>query len=275
MKVASIQMVSTPDPQENLLHVTSLVNEAVQEGAELLVLPEYFCLMGHRDQDKLLIAERLGQGPIQDHLSTLAQTHQCWIVAGTLPLKIDGDDQHVTNTTLVFDPTGSIQARYDKMHLFRFDDGAQSYDESRVLKAGDQPGSFHMTDRSGVSWRIGLSVCYDLRFPEYFRALMHPPCDLIVVPAAFTAVTGQAHWDILLRARAVENQCFVIASAQGGAHANGRQTYGHSMLIDPWGKVMASLPEGPGVITGQLQKATLNQIRQQLPALQHRRLVER
>jgi nitrilase len=272
MKVAAVQMVSTPRIDDNLARASTLVAQAARQGAELVVLPEYFCLMGLQDRDKLAVAEAPGQGPIQSALSDLARQHGLWLVGGTLPLAIDGDPGHATNTSLVFGPDGALAARYDKIHLFRFDDGERRYDEAATLQPGTQPVAFDATTRDGSVQRVGLSVCYDLRFPELYRRLMQPPCSVLVVPAAFTWPTGQAHWELLLRARAVENQCVVIASAQGGQHENGRRTWGHSMVIDPWGTVLAVQDEGEGVVVAELDPARLQQVRAQLPALQHRRL---
>jgi nitrilase len=264
MKIAALQMVSGPDVGANLLAASHLLESAAAQGAHLAALPEYFCLMGQQDSDKLAIAEDLGHGPIQAMLSRAARELKLWIIGGTLPIKAQTPDR-VRNTTLVFSPTGEVVARYDKIHLFAYDNGRESYDEARVLEAGSQPTVF---DADGV--RTGLSVCYDLRFPELFRS--YNPCDLIAVPAAFTYTTGEKHWELLLRARAVENQCYVIAPAQGGRHANGRRTWGHSMIVDPWGEVLAKLPEGEGVVTALIDPARLAQVRQQLPALAHRRL---
>lgn len=272
MKLAAVQMVSTPDLATNLASAARLVGQAATRGAELVVLPEYFCLMGQRDGDKLAIAEAPGDGPIQQTLADLARELGIWLIGGTLPLRVAGDATHATNTCLVFDPQGHQAARYDKVHLFRYDDGERRYDEAATLVAGDLPVALDTRSRAGVARRVGLSICYDLRFPELYRSLMDPPCDLLVVPAAFTYPTGEAHWELLLRARAVENQCYVLASAQGGHHLNGRRTWGHSLLIDPWGRVLDQLAEGEGVVCGDIDDAVLTQVRTQLPALQHRRL---
>lgn len=275
MQIAAIQMLSTPRVDVNLERALALVAQAAQAGAELIALPEYFCLMGLHDSDKLAIAEPAGSGPIQDALSQAARRHQVWLLGGTLPLRIDGDHSHVHNTTLVYDPQGRLSARYDKIHLFRFDDGQRRYDEAAVLRAGNQPAVFRVQDRRSLEWRVGLSVCYDLRFPELYRGLMRPenggPCDLLTVPAAFTHTTGAAHWELLLRARAVENQCYVMAPAQGGLHESGRRTWGHAMVVDPWGEVLAQVSgEGEGLALAELSKARLNEVRMQLPALTHR-----
>jgi predicted amidohydrolase len=272
MKMAALQMVSTPRVEDNLARAAELVAQAAQQGAELVVLPEYFCLMGRQDRDKLAVAEPPGHGPIQTLLSGLARQHRLWLVGGTLPMALDGDPEHAANTTLVHGPDGALAARYDKIHLFRYDDGERHYDEAATLRPGAQPVAFDALARDGAVHRVGLSICYDLRFPELYRRLMQPPCSVLVVPAAFTWPTGQAHWELLLRARAVENQCYVIASAQGGRHENGRRTWGHSMVIDPWGTVLAVQDEGDGVVLAELDPAQLARVRTQLPALQHRRL---
>lgn len=272
MKIAALQMVSTPRVEDNLARAAELVAQAAAQGAELVVLPEYFCLMGRQDRDKLAVAEPAGHGPIQALLSGLARQHRLWLVGGTLPMALEGDPEHASNTSLVFGPDGALAARYDKIHLFRYDDGERRYDEAATLRPGEQPVAFDATARDGTVHRVGLSVCYDLRFPELYRRLMQPPCSVLVVPAAFTWPTGQAHWELLLRARAVENQCYVIASAQGGRHENGRRTWGHSMVIDPWGTVLAVQDEGDGVVCAELDMAQLARVRTQLPALQHRRL---
>jgi len=266
MKVAALQMVSTPDVARNLQAAARLIAQAADAGARLALLPEYFCLMGRRDSDKFDIAEVPGDGPIQRFLSEQARQHQLWLLGGTLPLREEGAAL-LRNSCLVFAPDGLLAARYDKMHLFAFDNGRERYDEGRVL----QPGT-ELTTLQADALRVGLSVCYDLRFPELYRALMRPPCDLITVPSAFTFTTGQAHWELLLRARAVENQCYVLAAAQGGTHENGRRTWGHSLLIDPWGEVQAVRAEGEGVVLGDIVPERLASVRLQLPALAHRRL---
>lgn len=273
MQIAALQMVSGPRVPDNLDAARRLIEQAARLGARLIVLPEYFCLMGLRDTDKLAIAETEGAGPIQDGLCRAARDCGVWLIGGTLPLKVPGDTAHVFNACLVFNPQGEQVARYDKIHLFRFDDGHQRYDESQVLRAGSAPSRFTCSSSGdGASHVVGLSVCYDLRFPELYRQLnaSDPPCDLIVVPAAFTYPTGQAHWELLLRARAVENQCYVLGAAQGGTHENGRRTWGHTMLVDPWGEVVAELVEGPGVVHGKLNPQRLSEVRRQLPALAHR-----
>lgn len=266
MKIAALQMVSVPDVVRNLAAARRLIDEAAGAGARLMVLPEYFCVMGQSDRDKLVVAENPGSGPIQQMLSEAARDHSLWLVGGTLPLRSD-DPQRVLNANCVYGPDGALVARYDKIHLFKYDNGRESYDEGRAIQAGSKPVALQAGEL-----RLGLSVCYDLRFPEHYRALMHPPCDLIAVPSAFTYTTGRAHWEVLLRARAIENQCYVIAAAQGGRHENGRRTFGHSMIIDPWGEVMARQEEGEGIVLAEIAPAHLASVRTQLPALEHRRL---
>ena len=268
MKVAAIQMVSGTEVSANLNAARLGLAQAAQEGAELAVLPEYFCLLGHSDRDKLTIAEPPGSGPIQDFVAEQAACHGLWIAAGTIPLA-SPDPLRVLNSTLVFNPQGLCMARYDKIHLFRFATGRESYDETRTIVAGAQPSSFELASHDGHLWRIGLSVCYDLRFPELYRQLQ---AHLLLVPSAFTHTTGQAHWEVLLRARAIENLAFVAAAAQGGLHDNGRRTWGHSMLIDPWGRVLSVQPEGAAVVLADLDPGQLKERRSQLPALNHRAL---
>ena len=270
MKIAAVQMVSGTSLQTNLDAARRLIAQAAAEGAKLVALPEYFCFMGRADSDKLAIAETPGQGPIQRMLAEAAAAHGVWVIGGTLPLK-SPDPQRVLNSCCVFAPDGTAAARYDKIHLFRFEREAggmrESYDEGRAIHAGAAPVALQVG-----ALRVGLSVCYDLRFPELYRALMAPPCNLLSVPSAFTYTTGQAHWELLLRARAVENQCYLIAPAQGGRHENGRRTWGHSMIVDPWGDVLAVQAEGEGVVLAELDPARIAEVRGQLPALSHRRL---
>ena len=268
MKVAAIQMVSTPDVNTNLDSARQLLKQAAAAGAELAVLPEYFCLLGLKDTDKLAIAEQPGQGPLQDFLSRCALDDKLWIAGGTIPLTTGGPNR-VSNSTLVYNPAGQCVARYDKMHLFCFDNGLESYDEARVLVPGNEPVAFDLPSRDGHIWRVGLSICYDLRFPELYRKLAS---DLLLVPSAFTHTTGQAHWEVLLRARAIENLAYVLAAAQGGLHENQRRTWGHSMVVDAWGLVLAHQAEGVGVVLADIDKPSLSAKRAQLPALSHRRL---
>jgi nitrilase len=264
-------MVSTPDWPANRAAADRLVRQAAAAGAGLVLLPEYFCLIGHRDSDKLALAEGPGQGPMQAFLAGLAAELGIWLVAGTLPVR-GAAEGRVLNRSIAYGPDGREAGHYDKVHLFAFDNGRESYDEGRVLEAGREPVAVQCGPLpDGRRLRVGLSVCYDLRFPELYRALMQPPCDLLCVPAAFTHTTGEAHWELLLRARAIENQCYVLAAAQGGTHANGRRTWGHSMVVGPWGEILDQLPEGEGFVSAEVEPQRLNAVRTQLPALRHRR----
>jgi deaminated glutathione amidase len=261
-RVAALQMVSTPDRERNLDTAGQLIAEAAAGGAKLVLLPEYFCFMGFKDTDKLTVREPHGDGPIQRFLADAARRHGVWVIGGTLPL-VAPEASRVLNTTLVFSPDGEEAARYDKIHLFNFEKGSESFDEARTIRPGETVRTFE-----APFGRVGLSVCYDLRFPELYRQM--GDCALIVVPSAFTYTTGRAHWEMLLRARAVENQCYVLAAAQGGTHENGRRTWGHSMLVDPWGEIAAVRDEGAGVITGDIDLARIAEVRQSLPAWRHR-----
>ena len=263
-RVAAIQMVSTPSIEENIATAKRLIADAAQQGAQLVLLPEYWAAMGMQETDKLGYAEQVDIGPIQSFMSAAASEHQIWLIGGTLPLAADVADK-VLNTMMVYNPAGERVKRYDKIHLFSFTKGEESYDEARTIVHGNEVTTF-----DAPFGKVGLSVCYDLRFPELYRAM--GDCTLIVVPAAFTYTTGKAHWEILLRARAIENQCYVLAAAQGGRHKNGRTTWGHSMLIDPWGEVKSVLPEGEGLVIGEIEPHHLSGIRENLPALKHRKL---
>ena len=268
MHIAAIQMVSTPDVATNLATAARLLQQAADQGAELAALPEYFCLMGHSDRDKLAHAEAPGHGPLQTFLREQALRHGLWLVGGTLPLQ-SADPGRASNSTLVFNPQGEPVARYDKIHLFAFDNGREAYDESAALLPGNTPVAFTLPSRDGHTWRVGLSICYDLRFPELYRTLA---ADLLLVPSAFTHTTGQAHWEILLRARAIENLAYLAAPAQGGQHNNGRRTWGQTLIASPWGEILAQHHTGEGVVLAECDWHTLQQRRKQLPALQHRTL---
>lgn len=265
-KVAAVQMTSTTSVEKNLQTAEKLLCEAKQSGADLAVLPEYFCLMGQSDTDKVQIREHLGEGPIQKRLSQIAKSNQLYLVGGTIPLVANSAHQ-VKNTTLVFDPNGELITSYDKIHLFGFKQGAEEYQESKTIEPGYLPCSFKL-HKNGVDWKFGVSICYDIRFPELYRQL--GPVDCHIVSAAFTYTTGKSHWEILLRARAIENQSYLLASAQSGLHTNGRSTWGQSMLIDPWGEVQTELKEGVGFVMGILDKSKIQEIRAKLPSLQHR-----
>ncbi len=261
-RIAALQMVSGPRVDDNLKVAAHLIAEAVAQAAQLLVLPEYFPIIGAADVDRVKASETFGQGPIQDWLSSQAKQHGVWIVAGSIPLVADMPGK-MRNSTLVFDGQGRCVARYDKIHLFAFQKGDESYDESAFIEAGKAPVTVDTP-----FGRILLSICYDLRFPELYRS--QGPVDLILVPAAFTETTGRAHWETLLRARAIENQCYLLAVGQGGKHENGRLTHGNSMIIDPWGEILDRKAKGPGVVIADLDHQRITEIRESLPALAHR-----
>ena len=269
MKVAAIQMVSAIAREANLARAHDLLARAAAEGAELAVLPEYFCMMGARDTDKLALRETAGAGTVQGFLADAAREFGLWIVGGTLPIE-SADAEHVFNSSLAFSPEGRCVARYDKIHLFFFDNGTERYDERRVIAPGTQPVVFDLPSRDGHSWRVGMSVCYDLRFPELYRALAKQGADLLLVPSAFTRTTGAAHWEVLLRARAIENLAWVVAPAQGGTHENGRRTWGQSLVVDPWGAVVAQQASEEGVVLFDIDAARVESTRAQLPVLSHR-----
>ncbi len=268
-KVAAIQMASGPQTGANLIEAERLMRQAVDDGARLVVLPENFALMGLSESDRVAAGETDGDGPIQAFLSRQAEALGTWIVGGTIPLRSPDVADKVFASTLVFDDTGRRVARYDKLHLFdvSLEDDGEDYAESETTLAG---GEVVVVDTP--FGRLGLAVCYDIRFPELFRAMIEAGAEIVAVPAAFTAFTGKAHWELLLRARAVENLCYVIASAQGGFHLNGRETYGHSMIVDPWGNVLDELPGGPGIVSARIDTALPERIRERFPALSHRRL---
>lgn len=262
LRVAAVQMISTPRVADNLAVAGRLIAEAVAQGARLVALPEYFPIMGMNETDKVGVREADGSGPIQTFLAETAARHGVWLVGGSIPLAAE-DPAKVLNSTVVYDPVGQRVARYDKIHLFGFTKGAEHYNESATIAAGHNPAAFEAD-----GFRVGLSICYDLRFPELYRSL--GACDLLVVPAAFTETTGRAHWEILLRARAIENQCYVLAIGQGGRHENGRETHGNSMFIDPWGTILDRKLKGPGVVIGDVDPVFIAETRASLPALQHR-----
>jgi deaminated glutathione amidase len=260
--VAAIQMTSGADVAENLRAAGALVGQAAAAGALLVLLPENFGLMGIRARDKLAVQEPDGDGLQQAFLARMARAHRQYVIGGSVPLACD-EPGRTKQSLLVYGPEGDRLARYDKVHLFRFTHGDEDYDEAKTIVAGSEPTSF-----ASPCGRIGLSICYDLRFPELYRAL--GDMALLVVPAAFTARTGEAHWETLLRARAIENQCYVLAAAQAGVHPGGRRTWGHSMLIDPWGEIVASQSDGAGVVVGEVNPARIAEVRSKLPALSHR-----
>lgn len=261
-RVAAVQMVAGGDVAVNLAQAAPLIEAAARAGAGLVVLPEYFGILGARATDKLAVRERDGDGRQQAFLSDHARRLGVYMVGGSVPIDT-GDPRRVASACLVYAPDGRRVARYDKMHLFAFRDGDEEYDEARTIVAGTTPVAVDLP-----CGRTGLSICYDVRFPELYRSL--GDLALILMPAAFTATTGAAHWDLLLRTRAIENQCYLLAAAQGGIHPGGRRTYGHSMLVDPWGEVVARHSDGPGLVVGDVDPARIAEIRARLPALHHR-----
>lgn len=264
VRVAAVQMASGPHVEANLKEAARLIEMAAEQGARLIALPEYFPIMGMRDDDKVRVREQPGKGPIQAFLSDAAKRHGVWLVGGSVPL-VASVDSKVRNSTLVFDDEGREVARYDKIHLFGFEMGNERYSEQVTIEPGDKVVVFETPFA-----RVGLSICYDLRFPELYRAMGN--VDLIMVPSAFTETTGKAHWETLIRARAIENLAYVVAPAQGGYHVNGRETHGDSMIVDPWGVVLDRLHRGSGVVVAGVNLAYLRRLRQSLPALGHRTL---
>ena len=261
-RIAAVQLASGPNVKGNLNETGRLIEMAAAQGARLVALPEYFAIMGMKDTDKVDAREKDGEGPIQAFLAEQARRHGCWIVGGSVPMEAGTPDK-VRNSCLIYDQNGKLVARYDKIHLFGFDMGQERYTEERTI----QPGNRVVTVESPYG-RIGVSVCYDLRFPELYRAMGE--VDLILVPSAFTETTGKAHWDTLVRARAIENLAYVIAPAQGGYHVNGRETHGHTMIVDPWGVVLDRLPRGSGVVVAGVNPTYQAKIRRSLPALTHK-----
>ena len=267
---AAVQMTSGPDVAANLDAAGHLVAAAAAGGAAVVLLPENFNFIGRRDADKREVAETFGAGPTQTFLRDAARRHRLWLIGGTQPLKGAAGDGRVTNTTLVYDPDGRMVARYDKIHLFDVDVPGKPGEKYRE-SAHVAPGADVVVVDTPAG-RVGLSVCYDMRFPELYRRLSAAGAEILVVPAAFTVPTGRAHWETLLRARAVENQAYVIAPAQGGLHAGGRRTHGHTMIVDPWGEVLAERAEGEGVVLAEIDPKRIREVRESLPALLNRRI---
>jgi nitrilase len=261
-------MASGPFVGANLLEAERLIATAVARKARMVVLPENFAIMGKTEQDKLKVKEQAGSGPIQEFLSQQAARHGIWLVGGTVPIAGDSPDK-VRAACLLFNDKGEQVARYDKIHLFDVElvDSGERYNESETI----EPGHETVVVDTPLG-RLGLAICYDLRFPELFRSMLDEGMELVALPSAFTAVTGNAHWEILVRARAVENLCYVAAPAQGGYHVNGRETYGHSMIVDPWGAVLDRLPSGSGVVCASMDRKRLERVRKTFPAIRHRSL---
>jgi deaminated glutathione amidase len=263
-KIAAIQMASGPNVAANLDEAERLIGMAVEQGAKLVALPEYFAIMGMKDTDKVAVREEEGRGPIQRFLAQQAKKHGIWLIGGSIPLEASVQKK-VRNACLVYDDKGKQVARYDKIHLFNLDLGNEHYHENDTIEPGKQ-----VVVVETPFGKVGLSICYDLRFPELYRAM--GDVDILVVPSAFTDTTGKAHWETLVRARAIENLAYVLAPAQGGYHLSGRETHGNSMIVDPWGVVLDRLPRGSGVVVAGVNPAYQTSLRQSLPALQHRTL---
>lgn len=263
--VAAIQMASGPNVSANLIEAERLLAAAAEQGAALAVLPENFAMLGQSDADRVAHGETPGDGPLQEWLAGQARRHGLWIVGGTIPLAADAD--RISGACLVYDETGTVRGRFDKMHLFdvTLPDGKETYRES----ASTRPGEDLLVLDSPVG-RLGVAVCYDLRFPEMFRKMSAMGAEVFAVPSAFTAQTGRSHWELLLRARAVENLCYVVAGAQGGFHVSGRETWGHSMIVDPWGTVLAEQEQGAGSVAAEISLERLRSLRQRFPVLTHR-----
>ncbi len=267
--IAAVQMASGPQLQANLMEAGRLVGEAAEAGAGMVVLPEMFAIMGKSDAARVQLTEDEGNGPIQDCLARLARQHKVWIVAGTIPLR-SAQEGRPYAACLLYDDHGQVIARYDKIHLFdvTVGDEAEVYTESHTNYPGER-----VVVVDTPFGRLGLSVCYDLRFPELYRELSRQGAEILVIPSAFTEITGQAHWEALLRARAIENLCYVVAAAQGGYHVSGRTTYGHSMVVDYWGRVRGQLNKGSGIVLLEPDLPAQRVMRQRFPVLGHRRLV--
>ena len=268
LKIAAVQMVSTANFDENLRRAEQLIVDAANDGAKLVVLPEYFALMGIKEEDKFEHVEKHKQGPLQSMLAKLARKRQIWIIAGTHPIESD-ELMRPFGRCYVFDQQGEVVCWYDKIHLFdvMVGDNQGSYCESKYTKAGEDIVSFD------TPWgRIGLAVCYDLRFPELFRSHSEQGCEILIMPAAFTYKTGKQHWDVLIKARAIENLCYFVASAQGGKHQNGRETWGHSCVVSPWGDMIDKLSSGEGVVSVSLNREKQAILRKEFPVLSHKKL---
>ena len=267
-KIAAIQMASGTNVSANLIEAGKQIASAAQAGAQLIVLPESFAIMGFEDTDQVKIAEDEGVGPIQDFLSEQAKKNKVWLISGTIPIK-SALENKIYAACMVYNDKGELVSRYNKIHLFdaHLEITKETYDESETVEAGNQ-----VVVVDTPFGKIGIAVCYDLRFPELFRQLVLQGAEIMVVPSAFTAITGKAHWEVLLRARAIENLCYVVASAQGGYHVNGRETHGDSMIIDPWGAILERLPHGSGYVIAEIDTANTKKIRQNFPVLQHRKI---
>jgi nitrilase len=266
-KAAAVQMASGPNVSANLTEVGRLIDIAAQQGADLIVLPENFAIMPVEEAERIKAAEEFGSGPIQEFISSKAMHHKAWIVAGTLGLKSSSGDK-IHSTSILYNDSGEVIARYDKMHLFDVSlENGEEYAESRIFEAGN-----NVTVADTPFGKLGIAVCYDLRFPELFRAMLDQGANIFALPSAFTSRTGKAHWEVLVRARAVENLAYVIAAGQGGYHVNGRETHGDSMIVNPWGEILDRLPRGSGVVVAGIDRDMQQRIRASLPSIDHRRI---
>lgn len=269
-RVACIQMNSTDDLSQNLIATKDLIQQAVAQDAKLIILPENFALMSQDQMEKLKHRESIGQGPIQDFLSSQAAENKIWIVGGTIPITVPENKDKVYACCLVFNDQGQQVARYDKIHLFDVHLRAtqENYLESKHIDPGE-----HIVVIDTPFGKLGLAVCYDIRFPEMFRLMLKHGVEIIALPAAFTYTTGSAHWDTLVRARAIENLSYVLTACQTGVHPGGRRTYGNSMIVNPWGEMLICLPDNPGVVVAEINLDFLHKIRQDFPALAHRKKI--
>lgn len=267
-RIAAVQMASGPNVNANLLEAERLIKQATDAGAELVVLPENFAFMGMNDNDIIKVREEDGSGQMQDFLAEQAARNKVWLVGGTVPLNSENPDK-ICAASLLYDAEGNRKARYDKVHLFDvlITESDERYNESETMVPGNK-----MVVVDTPFGKLGMAVCYDLRFPGLFRNLVDHGAEIISIPSAFTAITGKAHWEVLVRARAIENQCYVVAAAQGGYHANGRETYGDSMVVDPWGLVLDRLARGSGVVVSDINVERLKDIRRSFPVLEHRKI---
>ncbi|MEJ2181157.1 MAG: carbon-nitrogen hydrolase family protein [Gammaproteobacteria bacterium] len=268
ISIAGIQMASGPNVSANMIEAGRLISLATDAGAKLIVLPENFAIMGMKEQDKVAIREKPGDGPIQNFLSEQASKNKVWLVGGTIPMEAT-DPKKIRAACLLYNDQGEQVARYDKAHLFdvQIYQSEEKYNESETIEAGDQ-----VVVVDTPFGKLGLAVCYDLRFPEMFRNMVNHGAELIAIPAAFTAKTGRAHWEILVRARAIENLCYVVAAGQGGYHINGRESYGDSMIVDPWGQIRDRLSSGSGFVVASMDRKQITKLRQSFPVLDHRKM---
>lgn len=268
-RFAAVQMASGPNVNANLYEAERLISDAAKAGCNLVVLPENFAIIGMSETDKVKVRESFGNGPIQSFLAQQAKRHGIWLVGGTIPLESSVAEK-IRASCLLFNHLGEVVARYDKIHLFdvKLPESGESYTESETIESGDE-----VVVADTPFGKVGLGICYDLRFPELFRSMLDKGLEILALPSAFTAITGKAHWETLIRARAIENLCYVVASAQGGYHINGRETHGDSMIVEPWGVIVDRLPRGSGVVMAEFDRSRVESTRKNFPAINHRKLV--